>query len=230
MILTDHYLPAKMEETSPTAPAALTKAERTDVLRDKVFGTTELLEDILLRVADDFKTLLLSQRVCKDFHATIEHSTSLQKALFSTEPGASPSIPRMLIYRKIKIHHDGATFFLSYESEVCGSGMNMAGIDPWISYEDMTPDMRSRLDEYNSKRQVELDFDTKQMPNGEQRAVEVSGSWQKMPLIIRKHHFLGSKIWCNFAGFSRSNFNLEVVEGETLGTFVDKALRGKEKE
>lgn len=46
----------------------------------KVLGTTELLEMILLDV--DIKTLLPSQRVNKDFQATINRSTPIQQLLF----------------------------------------------------------------------------------------------------------------------------------------------------
>lgn len=47
---------------------------------DKVLGTTELLEAVLLEL--DTKTLLLSQRVSKTFKATITDSLAIQQALF----------------------------------------------------------------------------------------------------------------------------------------------------
>jgi len=48
----------------------------------KVLAIPELLKDILSDL--DVKTLLLSQRVCKAFRATITKSTRLQQALFLT--------------------------------------------------------------------------------------------------------------------------------------------------
>lgn len=47
---------------------------------DRVINTIELLEGILINL--DMKTLLLSQRVSKQFNAVIAGSTSLQQALF----------------------------------------------------------------------------------------------------------------------------------------------------
>lgn len=47
----------------------------------RVFHTAELLENILLQV-NDVATLLLSQRTCKLFEATIAGSIRLQRALF----------------------------------------------------------------------------------------------------------------------------------------------------
>lgn len=47
----------------------------------KLFNTTELLESILLEV-DDVGTLLLSQRVDRNFKAVIGGSSRLQRALF----------------------------------------------------------------------------------------------------------------------------------------------------
>jgi hypothetical protein len=60
----------------------------------EVFGITELLEQILLDEAVDFKTLLLSQRVSKDFESTIIGSTSLQQKLyFKPIPGNGDAEP-----------------------------------------------------------------------------------------------------------------------------------------
>ncbi|KAK4494699.1 hypothetical protein PRZ48_014055 [Zasmidium cellare] len=59
---------------------------------EKVFSTTELLVAILLEV-DDMQTLLLSQRVSKDFHDAIGDSICLQRALWFKPMPPDPSLP-----------------------------------------------------------------------------------------------------------------------------------------
>jgi hypothetical protein len=51
-----------------------------EVTRSALFGTAELFEQIFLRL--DMKTLLLSQRVSKEWRDFITQTTSLQKKLF----------------------------------------------------------------------------------------------------------------------------------------------------
>ncbi|KAE8377058.1 hypothetical protein BDV26DRAFT_264370 [Aspergillus bertholletiae] len=51
------------------------------------FSTVELLESILLHL--DIQTLLTAQRTCRAWHATIQGSTAIQKALFFTPIDAS---------------------------------------------------------------------------------------------------------------------------------------------
>lgn len=224
--MTDSIQPAKRICNLSTAQAALDKAERTEIVRNKVFNTTELLESILLHLTDDFKTLLLSQRVSTVFRNTIEHSTSLQKALFSiSDLSTYPSIPKIL-HRKIKFSHDGATLRLSHPIQECGGSMRVAGIDVALEYKDMSPDMRHRSDEYFRKRPVHLNFDTKRIPEGQQRVVEVGGSWQKIPLSIPEHWILGSVITCSL-GIHPCYliFDVKVLEGDTLGSIVEEALQ-----
>ena len=47
---------------------------------DQVLGIVELLEKILFHL--DTKTLLLAQRVCKQWRALVKRSKKLQQALF----------------------------------------------------------------------------------------------------------------------------------------------------
>lgn len=56
-----------------------TDADVAEVI-EKVFGTNELLENILVRLP--MKKLLLAQRVCKHWHSLINGSIRLQRALF----------------------------------------------------------------------------------------------------------------------------------------------------
>lgn len=227
MGMADHFQAASMEEElSPPAMAAPSKAERTDIVRDKVFGTTELLEGILLHVADDSKTLLLSQRVSAVFHNTIEHSNSLQTALFSVKNSSTdPPIPQVLKRRKIKLNDEGATFRLGYEPEVCGGGMIGWGIDLSLTYEEMSATMRSQVDMYQRNLRVELALDMEEMLAPGQLGVEIIGSWQKMSLNIRERGVFGSNVLCRHAKWAWKTFMVDFAAGDTLGSIVDKALR-----
>ncbi|KJX95619.1 hypothetical protein TI39_contig4100g00022 [Zymoseptoria brevis] len=67
-------VPPSKAQSPPSTSVAMSSAA------SNVFGTAELLELILLDV--DMRTLLLGQRVSKDFNNTITSSPSLQEKLF----------------------------------------------------------------------------------------------------------------------------------------------------
>ncbi|CZT23205.1 uncharacterized protein RCC_08916 [Ramularia collo-cygni] len=75
--------------------------------RDKVLGTTELLEAILLGL--DTKTLLLSKRVSKTFKATITDSLACQQALF-----LKPSITLAPVWNELGFPTRRPTYLRGY--------------------------------------------------------------------------------------------------------------------
>lgn len=79
-----HETTVGMTDDNITAQGTTSRAEETAAVKhvacDKVLGTTELLEAILLGL--DTKNLLLSQRVSKAFQATFTDSLAIQQALF----------------------------------------------------------------------------------------------------------------------------------------------------
>ncbi|KLU90779.1 hypothetical protein MAPG_10630 [Magnaporthiopsis poae ATCC 64411] len=70
----------KDSSNTPEPSTAKSAMAQTQTAAATVFGTTELLEDILARV--DIRTLLLSQRVSRTWYETIASSRPLQRQLF----------------------------------------------------------------------------------------------------------------------------------------------------
>lgn len=101
----------------------------------EVFNTTELLEQILLKV--DLKTVLLGQRVSRKFQATIIGSPKLQAALFRTphtfvtkleHPIVTPEGYRLRIYylkTAMKFDFLPGSFLPTFEKLATGSWTRM---------------------------------------------------------------------------------------------------------
>ncbi|KAK5683819.1 hypothetical protein LTS10_003682 [Elasticomyces elasticus] len=84
------------------------------IMASVVLGTVELLEAILLELGSQdrkgLKTLLLSQRVCKTFQATIKNSPGLQEVLFfrpvKPSQGGSGAPKQAIRFNELLLHRD----------------------------------------------------------------------------------------------------------------------------
>ncbi|KAK4900004.1 hypothetical protein LTR27_002767 [Elasticomyces elasticus] len=102
-----------------------------------VLGTVELLEAILLDLGSQdlkgLKTLLLSQRVCKTFEATIKDSPGLQEKLFfrAVKPTQGGKGPQAIRFNELLLHAD--EFEANLSLWAFGAGRHV--YKKWIAHE-----------------------------------------------------------------------------------------------
>ncbi|KAK5745906.1 hypothetical protein LTR17_001035 [Elasticomyces elasticus] len=213
--------------TDPNQCGILTTSS---IMASVVLGTVELLEAILLDLGSQdrkgLKTLLLSQRVCKTFQATIRDSPGLQEKLFfrpiKPSQGASGAPKQAIRFNELLLHRD------ENEAEVSfwdfGAGRHSQ--KKWTAHAYSVKAHICRTDMQwvaRFEQAVALSMVIKHYEPAS--AVDSMDSWQRM-LLVQSGEAVSVRV--DLKPYSNLRVNvlyLRVEVGQTVGDFLQGVWR-----